>query len=139
MASGPPPLPVIPLEYAKPADGEARVRPWRLINYSALIAGAAVTVLGSALIWINVESVLASGPALMLVGFTMLVGGFRRQKPFIWGLGAAHCAVCVLFVALVNLLNWGPRQAEQPFAVMSGAYNLLTLPVAVLAWVRRAG
>jgi len=88
---------------------------------------------------IHVETVLFSGPLLLLVGLAMVTGGFYRRQPFIWGLGSAHCAICVLFIVLVNLLNWSPSEAAQPFAVMCGAYNLLSIPATIWAWVRRVG
>ena len=133
------PIPVIPLEYAKPDAVERGHRVWRQINRGALIAGASVTLIGWVMILIDAKSVLVSGPLLMLIGLAMLVGGFRRRQALIWTIGAAHCAVCVLFIALVNLLHWGPRPAQTPFAIMGAAYNLLTIPAALWAWVRRVG
>ena len=42
-------------------------------------------------------------------------------------------------VAMVNLLHWGPREATEPFRALAGAYNLLSVPATVWAWVRQAG
>ena len=69
----------------------------------------------------------------------MIAGGLLCTQPWVWGIGLAHVGVCVLFVALVNTLSWGPRQAERPFIGMGAAYNALSGTAALLAWGRRAG
>ena len=133
------PLPVIPLEYEQPSKAEARSRIWRRINCIALPAGGGVALAGWLAVLSDVHAVLVAGPVLFSVGVLMVVGGLWRRQPWIWGLGLAHCFVCLLFVALVNLLHWGPQQAAQPFRALAGTYNLLSVPATALAWVRRAG
>jgi hypothetical protein len=133
------PLPVIPLDYQKPSEGEARTRLWRRLNRIALVAGAAVALGGWVAVISDVHAVLVAGPLLLCIAAVMVVGGLWRKQPWIWGIGLAHCGVCLLFVALVNLLHWGPRQAQEPFRTLAAAYNLLSVPVTVWAWVRRAG
>jgi hypothetical protein len=133
------PLSVIPLEYAHAVEIDGRQRLWRRINRIALVAGAAVSLIGWGFLLMNVRTVLFSGPVLMIVGAMMVIGGVRGRQPFVWGLGIAHCTVCVLFAALVNLRHWNPPQAAEPFAVMGGAYNLVTIPATIWGWIRRAG
>jgi hypothetical protein len=133
------PLPVIPLEYAKPPEGEARARVWRRMNRISLVAGGAVALVGWVAMMSDVHAALVAGPVLGCAGALMIIGGLWRRQPWIWGIGLGHCGVCLLFVALVNLLRWGPQEATEPFRAMAGGYNLLSIPATLWAWVRRAG
>ena len=118
------PLPVIPLEYAPPARA-ASSRAWRHVVRVCL----ALSLLCCAAAWALVaggvgRSVLATGPVLFTLGVLLVVGGAITRDPRAAAFGVAHVSVCLLFVLLVNLLHWGPRDAERPFTMMGGAYTL---------------
>jgi len=48
----------------------------------------------------------------------------RGQKicVYLCAITAAHTLLAILFVALVNILNWAPHHAEEPFLWMGRAY-----------------
>ena len=116
----PAPKPVIPLDYAHSRDDGPRDQvAWRLaiINWACILT-AWVALLA------RVESVLISAPILALLGITLIwVGGIRQFWLMI--IGVCNCAVCALFVALVNLWNWGPDTAYAPFSIMGFLYVVL--------------
>lgn len=85
---------------------------------------------------VDVESVVGTGPALFLIGLATVVAGARARYPAAWGLGLAHCAICIVFVALINLLSWNPSQAAGPFTVMGLAYTVVTLPICIIVFGR---
>jgi hypothetical protein len=132
----PDPLPVIPLQYAT-AD-EARRRPLPAISLGLLWLGwiAGVLTVG-AIAFIDVRSVLVAGPIVFVAGLVGLLGGMWVRAMWAIAAGLAHCAVCGFFVALVNLLNWGPDRAREPFLWMGLAYCVLSLPLVALAHARR--
>jgi hypothetical protein len=109
------------------------------VNRVALVAGGAVALVGWVAVMSDVHAVLVAGPVLGCISTAMVIGGLWRRQPWIWGIGLAHGGICLLFVALVNLLHWGPNQAAEPFRALAGVYNLLSVPATVWAWVRRAG
>ncbi len=39
-------------------------------------------------------------------------------------------AICILFVALVNVRRWSPNDAEWPFTIMGGVYALFATAAA---------
>lgn len=80
---------------------------------------------------ITVESVLFSGPILAIVGLATTIYGIRHHYPQVTTMGAAHVAICILFVSLVNLLGWGPGAARVPFMLMGAIYILIMAP---LSW-----
>lgn len=122
------PIPVISLAYAEPTAEPSRA--WRGIvrvcHPLALLACAVAWVLLAA---IDVESVMFMGPLLLVLGVLLTIGGVTAHDRRAMTFGIAHASVCLLFFGLVNVLEWGPNDAELPFAVMGGAYTL-----AVLAW-----
>lgn len=129
------PLPVIPLQYADtPAD---RPGAWQRVTRVALVLAWLCCVIGWACIaWVDVESVIGSGPLLATLGLLMLIGGLRLRRPEYWVLGSAHCAICILFVALVNVRRWSPNDAEWPFTIMGGVYALCATAASAWAWAR---
>ena len=114
------PVPVIPLEYAAdPAGTPSRLRWWlRFLARAAWIA----CVLAWLAILVDVETVLASGPVILLLGAGLFVLAWRARSPRHMVIGAAHCAICLLFFVLVQRMHWGPQAARVPFAVMGAAY-----------------
>jgi hypothetical protein len=115
-----PPIPVIPLDYAKPAEAGRR----RYLRVAEIVSITACVIAWAFLTFVDVESVLVSGPVLFLLGAALFVGGLvhrdRRSVVF----GAAHASVCLLFVGLVNLFGWGPSEAKHPFALLGGIYAM---------------
>lgn len=126
------PLPVIPLEYAPPENQSSRAaRILALLDWAA-----AASALGAIFV-IDVESVLVSGPILLVLGVITITCAWRAR---IWPalvLGASLCAVCLLFVMLVNLLNWPPAKADLPFRWMGAAYVALSAIPTFLIFVDR--
>lgn len=127
------PVPVIPLEYAEtPSDRPAT---WERVTRVAIVLAWLCCAIGWALIiFVDVETVIASGPLLTALGLVMLFGGLRLRRPSYWVLGSAHCAICILFVVLVNVRHWSPADAATPFAVMGGMYALLATAGSAWAW-----
>lgn len=144
--SGTPPPPVAPplapaplkvLEYHVPLAGEPGAGRWSWVGrWTAALAWAACAA-GTALIFWEVESVMATGPVLLILGVLLTVAGLVARRTLWALLGSGHVAVCVLFVALVNLRDWSPRQAEAPFEAMSVLYTLASAAPSWLAFRRR--
>jgi hypothetical protein len=83
------------------------------------------------ILFYDVESVLATGPIITFFGLcAILLGILGGYLPVIL-LGAADCAICLLFFGLVLTLNWSPREAHLPFAIMGIVYTVGTLPAVV--------
>jgi hypothetical protein len=122
-APPPAPIPVLPLEYAPPTDATTRSRTWRRIARVCLAAAWPACVVAVAAIHYKTESVIGTGPVLFTLGLLTLLGGlFTRDRP-VAGVGACHCGICLLFFGLVNLLEWSPDEARNPFLVMGTVYT----------------
>jgi hypothetical protein len=123
----PEPRPVIPLEYADhTADrAERRRRVWlrvgRICSFGAWMWALAAWAV---VFRIKVESVLFTGPVLCVLGLAIVLAGVLAHQTLFLALGAAHCALCVLFAVLVNVNHWGPGAAHRPFVLLGALYLL---------------
>jgi hypothetical protein len=77
----------------------------------------------------RVESVLFIGPVILLLGLLALVGGIVHRAAWIAVVGLWHLVICLLLVALVNLRDWSPSEAKDPFIIMGLVHLILTLPL----------
>ena len=95
-----------------------------------------VRLVGAVLIiFYEVESVIVTGPILLLLGVFLFGLGVRCRYYRAAIIGAADCLICFLFFGLVWTLSWSPTQATVPFGFMSAIYLLGTLPA--VFWVER--
>lgn len=76
------------------------------------------------LIFLTAETVLGSGPILFCLGLAIIVLGMILKHPISALIGVAHCLMCVIFLGLVNLLDWSPHQAQVPFLIMGALYMI---------------
>lgn len=131
------PIPVIPLEYAKPGNPQWHRR-WAIAAGVALVVSALDVLVGWMLIaLVHAETVLATAPVLFALGLILLVASWRLKLLLVGILGLAHCAICLLFTMLVNVFQWGPRQATKPFTIMGGLYLVaVVLPMTAVALMR---
>src|SRR5262245_12079483 len=119
----PQPMPVIPLEYEHPTVAAA-ARPGRALRVLAIVTWTACVVAWALIVNVDVETVVASGPIIAILGGMLGIRGLLERRYGFAVLGAAHIAICLLFVVLVNLFQWSPRDADKPFTVM-GAMHVI--------------
>lgn len=111
-------------------------RRWITAARWLVAAGGVVCALALALLPVSVESVLFTGPLLFLIGVAMIVAGNLTRYLLAALLGTAHCTICILFFALVQIRNWGPTSARERFVAMGVLYAIAVIPVSMLAWLR---
>jgi hypothetical protein len=131
------PLPVLPLEYAKPTTLPQRRR-WVVWARVLLVLAAADLVVGWLLIPIvHAETVIVTAPILFVLGLGLIVTSWRVKLLIGAILGLAHCSLCLLFTMLVNARDWSPSDATLPFTIMGGVYTLaIALPLAAVTFLR---
>jgi hypothetical protein len=132
------PLPVLPLEYAKPTTPLRGRRGWLRAAQIALLVDALDVLVGTLLIvLVDAETVLVTAPILFLLGALLLVASWRLKLILPAMLGLAHCSICLLFTMLVNVRHWSPSEATKPFTIMAGVYLVVVVaPVSAVAFLR---
>lgn len=127
--------PVILLDYGRPSRVQ---RGWRhLLAYGTLASWPATALAWVAMVGWEIKTVLYTGPALFALGAALALASVFTRAWWSLLLGAGLCAICCLFVILVNLMQWGPTRAEQPFAWMGAVYITLMAGPSMIAWQRR--
>lgn len=118
-----------------PAPDPAR-QARRIALVRILLAVTWLTVFAATLLvaFREVESVLVTGPVLLLGGVvlaTLAAGaGYRRAM---W-IGVGHCVLCLFVLLLVNVAGWGPNRAHEPLTAIGAIYMTAVLLPSVLAW-----
>jgi nicotinamide riboside transporter PnuC len=93
-------------------------------------------VLGVAAAFYDIYSILVTGAVLSLVGLLTAILSMRPRliSGLVFGLsGPAISAICF---ALINLLNWGPDDAQHPVSLIAAVYAMITVPLGLLVWTR---
>ena len=83
----------------------------------------------------NIESIIGSGPIFALVGISIAFLAIRQRNFFVAIFGASAPLFALFIFFLINVLSWGPADADQPVQWMSAAYAFFALPYAV--WLLR--
>ena len=99
-----------------------------------------VTIIGLAVAVQGIESIIASGPALILVGGLLTVLSIRNHDVPSSLLGLSAFALSALVVALINLVPYSAATGYWPLLTVFVAYAGVTVPFA--AWLvafRRPG
>lgn len=118
--------------------------PRRKVAFIALWVARVLTVLGwlTAVVgtiliaYVDVESVLSSGPSMVVLGALLLIAAAVCRNWFALGAGVSMVAVCLLFFGLVWYLDWSPSDAEKPFIAMSTIYTIALSPLAVVSLIQ---
>lgn len=62
----------------------------------------------------EVETIVATGPCLLILGFLLIAFGRRGRQNYAVVAGAELIGIVVMVFALINLLDWSPRKAQVP-------------------------
>ncbi len=98
-----------------------------------------LTLVGCVVAWIDVESIVFSGPVVCLAGAAVIIQAMRSpaRLPLVTLMGVAPICWALACTFLINVNNWGPRQAQEPLSILCGVYCFGFVAVCVLELVRR--
>jgi hypothetical protein len=120
------------LEYAKPWHAPRWFRTVRVLLWIELFA----TAIAAALCVFEVETIVASGPALFLIGVILLIFGSLARRPLAMVLGGELMCVVIMVFLLINLLRWSPGEARVPVSVIACLQTLAGVAVACVEFWR---
>lgn len=80
-----------------------------------ILVGTATAALAS---FVEVESILTSGPLLSLCGLTLGFMSFRARQPRAFFYALAGPTIFVACAALIAGMHWSPREAQAPVVVI---------------------
>ena len=92
--------------------------------YTIAAALQCLTILiGVPLAVLEIETILGSGPILLVFGLLSLIFAIRRR--YLAGIvfGASGLLVVLGSFLLINLMGWGPREAHEPIGSIAVVYG----------------
>jgi hypothetical protein len=110
------------------------------VRWARWAALAAAGVCGVAIVTValaGAKTVVFSGPTIAGLGAVVLVLGLLGRYWWAVGIGASHLAICIVFVAMVNVFRLSPRSAYVPFLCVGLPYLLGVVGATIVA-ARRA-
>lgn len=114
------------------------MRPARLIFVVLCvlqIVGVSGSVVAAA---VDIESIIVTGPVFTLLGFAVAGGWIVSRRLPIAIFGLSPGLVSLLLFLLIYLLRWGPHDAQFPVTLTLLGYELLIVPVGLLALYQMA-
>lgn len=84
--------------------------------------------------WIEIESILVSGPVVSLSGFVSAFFSRRCGNRAGWWFGLSGFGITVSCFLLINIYQWGPADARVPVIRVLNVYTLVTFVPAVVAY-----
>jgi hypothetical protein len=127
--------PDVPFDVAResaPRGAYFWVRLW--ISLQMLVA-----VVGTAAAFVDVETIVATGPILSIVGIFGTIASVRRRFHFGTLVSASGPAVSVAIFLIIFLLNWSPGRAQEPVPDMGAAYMAVVCASGLVAlWQTRS-
>jgi len=102
----------------------------------ALVLGAVSVVIAYlCIIFIDVETVLGTGPAIAIMG--LIVIGFATRYKHKSGMidGISLVTIVVLTTAITWLLDWSPGEAKAPFLIIGGTYLLAQMGILITVFL----
>ena len=92
-----------------------------------------VAVVGTAAAFVNVESIVATGPILSLVGIFGTIVCVRKRYYFGALIGISGPLISVAIFLMIFLLNWSPGDAQEPVPLMGAVYLAMLCAMGLVA------
>lgn len=103
----------------------------RTVAFCVLLGLALLTcVIGSMVAWLEIESIIGTGPLASALGIAAFIVGYRfaLADKLISFLPVALTIVCV---ALINIFGWGPSAAREPVSAIASGTTLIFAGLAI--------
>jgi hypothetical protein len=91
-----------------------------------------VVAVGLGLSFVEIETIVGTGPVLAAVGFVVTRRGYRMGSWWTMSLGISGPVFSLFIFLLINVMEWGPGAAERPVAILGTAYLATTAILALM-------
>lgn len=102
----------------------------------AIVLQMAAIVIGLVASFIDVESIVITGPVLTVLGLITLFLAVRTDVGTGFVVGISGPAIAVLCFALIYSQNWSPGDASRPIPLIGTAYAFAAVPLCVVTFLR---
>lgn len=92
-----------------------------------------VAVVGTVAAFVDVETIVATGPILSIVGIFGTIASVRRRFHFGTLVSVSGPAVSVAIFLIIFLLNWSPGRAQEPVPLIGAVYMAILCIMGLVA------
>ena len=100
---------------------------------SFIILQMLVAVVGTAAAFVDVETIVITGPILSIFGIFGTIACVRKRYNFGVWIGASGPAICLAIFLIIQLFNWGPTEAQEPVPLIGAVYMAILCVMGLVA------
>jgi hypothetical protein len=92
-----------------------------------------IAVMGTAAAFVDVHTIVATGPILSIFGIAGAIACVRKRYNFGVWIGASGPAICLAIFLIIQLFNWGPSEAQEPVPPIGAFYMAILCVMGLVA------
>ena len=100
---------------------------------SFIIMQMLIAVVGTAAAFVDVETIVATGPILSIFGIFGTIVCVRKRYYFGALIGASGPVISVAIFFVILLLNWSPTAAQEPIPLIGAVYMAILCVMGLVA------
>jgi hypothetical protein len=92
-----------------------------------------VAVVGTAAAFVDVHTIVATGPILSMIGISGAIACVRRPCGFGTLIGVSGLGISLAIFLIIQLFNWGPSEAQEPVPLIGAVYMAILCVMGLVA------
>lgn len=87
-----------------------------------LILQLMTALIGNVAAFVDVETIVASGPILSILGILVTIASLRRRFHLGLWIGMSGPAISLIIFLVIFLQHWNPSEAQKPIPILAALY-----------------
>jgi hypothetical protein len=100
---------------------------------SFIVLQMLVAVVGTAAAFVDVETIVITGPILSIFGIFGGIACVRKRYGFGALIGASGPVICLAIFLIIQLFSWGPSEAQEPVPLIGAVYMAILCVMGLIA------
>ncbi|MEQ9410271.1 MAG: hypothetical protein RIK87_21220 [Fuerstiella sp.] len=118
--------PKVAAEPSRPRFGPRDASSWLRLG---AVLQAIATVAAVVAAFVDIESIVFSGPVASVIGWFVAINGLKCRRPAATAFGLSATAMTIVTFLLINFMGWSPSDAQGPLPPLIVWYALIALPL----------
>ena len=92
-----------------------------------------VAVVGTAAAFVDVHTIVVTGPILSIVGIFVTIACVRKRYGFGTLIGVSGPVISLAIFLIIQLFSWGPSEAQEPVPLIGALYMAIFCVMGLVA------
>ena len=92
-----------------------------------------VAVVGTAAAFVDVHTIVATGPILSMIGSSGAIACVRKRYGFGAVIGVSAPIISLAIFLIIQLFGWGPAEAQEPVPLIGAVYMAILCVMGLVA------